>query len=215
MTLLSASVAGTALADPARLISFVEVRSDRADQAVADLRRYAHSLGEGVPQARIELLRELGRPERFVLLESADDLQALTQAEGRSRALLDALTAQLAAPSDRRSHREFGTAAAPVAVPQRTALCAITHLDIGGPVRPLAEEALGRFAAAARGSPGNLGFEVWQQLDRGNHFNIVAVWSDRASLDAFAASPEAREFRASVAPLIGSPYDERLYRREP
>ena len=75
------------------------------------------------------------------------------------------------------------------------------------------QAALLRVMDAARHSQGNSSFEAWQQTNRPNHFNIVALWSSLGRLNDFAASAAAREYRTSVAPLIGSLYDERFYRR--
>jgi hypothetical protein len=54
---------------------------------------------------------------------------------------------------------------------------------------------------------------VRRQTDRPDHFNLVAMWTSRAKFNDFASVPAAREFRKSVASSLGSPYDERLYRR--
>jgi quinol monooxygenase YgiN len=68
-------------------------------------------------------------------------------------------------------------------------------------------------AAAARQSDGNLGFEILQQIDRPNHFNLISAWLGESPFHAFTSSAPARVFRQTVAPLLGSPYDERLFRR--
>ena len=81
------------------------------------------------------------------------------------------------------------------------------------PSRSRGAAALLRFATEARRSPGNLRFDVWQQTDRTNHFNLIAVWTRREKFNDFTSGPAAREFRKSVASMVGSPYDERLYRR--
>ncbi len=182
------------------------------------------------------ILQEVDRPGRFVLLERAADTATLTQLERRARPVLQSLDALLIAPLDRRAYRELDTgcreggrsappppsaASAPPVVAAEAGstgpgaprpLYVIAHLDIAGPMRPGPADTLARLAGAACRSPGSLGFEVWQQLNRGNHFNLVVAWSRRRDLDAFAASRAAREFRQSVGPWIGSPYDERLYR---
>jgi hypothetical protein len=41
----------------------------------------------------------------------------------------------------------------------------------------------------------------------------VAGWSTLRHFDAFAAGAATREYRLAVTPIIGSLYDERLYRR--
>src|SRR5262249_12124915 len=138
------------------------------------------------------------------------------RAEAAANGLLEPLSRLLLAPLDRRTHRELTDEAAPPANSRRPrrdeGLYVIAHVDIGGPARAQDEAAPQRSAAHARRSEGNRSFEVWQQLDRTNHFNLVSFWSDRSHFQSFAASDGAREFRKLVGPLIGSPYDERFYR---
>ena len=65
-----------------------------------------------------------------------------------------------------------------------------------------------------RGQPGHVRFDVYQQSEpRLNHFTLVMVWTGRAAFDAYGASAVWRRFMRDVTPLLGSPYDERLYRR--
>ena len=70
-----------------------------------------------------------------------------------------------------------------------------------------------QFAVTARQSEGNLGFVAWQQTERPNHFNLISGWLSDSQFRAFAATRAARDFRRIVGPLLGSPYDERLFRR--
>ena len=115
-------------------------------------------------------------------------------------------------PLDRRANRAFRDDTPSAPAPSR-ALYAVTHLDLAPVDEARGTTALQHLVDAARKSPGNLRFEAWQQANRPNHFNLIASWSSRASLDEFTHSAAAREYRAIVAPLIGSPYDERLYQR--
>ncbi len=225
--LLGAGALPQAHADPARFITYIEVRSDAAPRAEAILREYARALRAGAVSSRVTVLQEIDRSERFVLLESAARAEALVALERQSQPLLQSLDPLLTAPPDRRAFRELsagcaqrsardGSAAAPArrarphAMPRT--LYVVTHLDIGGPMRPGPSDALALLAGAACRSPGNLRFQVWQQADRGNHFNLVEVWQRRSDVDTFAASAAARRFRNAVAPWLGSPYEERLYR---
>ena len=199
--------------DHADVLTFIETRADAADHGNAVLRRYASALRrDGRSQPSVELLQEVARPERFVLIESSETVEP--GSDTRRSPNLEELSDVLTAPPDRRSHREFGdSAAANVAAPgKRATLYVITHVDIGPPDRPRGEAALRRWAVEARQSPGIRSFRIWQQTDRVNHFNIIAVWNARESFDAFAASPAAREFRQAVGSLLGSLYDERLYK---
>ena len=220
MTIVSLPMAGVAAdsaAAPARVSTFIEVRTDGVERAERLLRAYAEALHAGDSAARIALLQETDRRERFVLLESAADSQRLLTLEMQEQPRVDSLSALLAAPLDRRTHRDFGpaSAAGPSAEhggSSKQPLYVVAHVDIAGPVSAGPQAALERVATAARGAAGNIDFEVWQQSNRGNHFNVIAEWNARPDFERFASSEAAREFRASVAPVLGSLYDERLYR---
>jgi quinol monooxygenase YgiN len=191
-------------------LTFIEVRSDAVDRCRIILREYVSAVHQPATAQSVRVLEEIGRPERFVLLESAADLAA---SAGR-HTLEERLGALLTAPPDRRAHRELGdsTVSKPDAQTS-SSLYVIAHLDVAPLERSKGETALLHLASEARRSQGNLAFELWQQTDRANHFNLIAVWNSRAKFDDFTAGTAAREFRKSVASLLGSPYDERLYRR--
>jgi quinol monooxygenase YgiN len=208
-------LSGTAAAAEAtRVLTFIEVRSDGAGKTI--LKRYAAALRHSPASPHVEVVEEIGRPERFVVIETAASADALAAADTAAQSVLTPLNELLTAPPDRRTHNDFG--AAPVG-PSETGLEAasslyvIFHLDLGPPDQKRGEAALSQLIDAARHSPGNLRFEAWQQSNRPNHFNIIAVWSGRAKLNDFTASAAARDFRTTVGPLIGSLYDDRLYER--
>jgi quinol monooxygenase YgiN len=213
-----------ARADAVRLLTFVEARSDAASNAQALLRQYAQAMRGDAAPIDVQVLQQVGRPEHFVLLESSDRPDLLVERERQAQPVLESLEMLLAAPLDRRMHRSFvppcgsgAGGAAPLSTSARAragrrgATYVIAHLDIAGPVGEPLRAALESLAAAACHATGNELFDVWQQIDRGNHFNLVARWSSRSALSAFAASTAAREFRATVGPRLGSPYDERIY----
>jgi quinol monooxygenase YgiN len=62
-----------------------------------------------------------------------------------------------------------------------------------------------------RGHRGNLGFQVWRQTNRSNHFTVVEDWAGRSEFEAHTAAAETREFRTALAEMTGALYDERLY----
>ena len=56
-------------------------------------------------------------------------------------------------------------------------------------------------------------FDIYQQGDpRANHFTMFVVWSSRRAFEDYADTPQWLQFRQALAPLLGAPYDERLYR---
>jgi quinol monooxygenase YgiN len=205
-------------AEPGGSLTFIEVSVAARGHAANVLRDRAGSLREHTsPSAQIILLQEIARPERFALVELESPTVA-THGAQEMNSLPGSLEDELIAPLDRRANREFepdmGSTGAKIDT--RANVYVIAHLDLALPAPPdraRAEAALHQFATAARQSDGNLGFAVWQQTERPNHFNLISGWLSDSQFRAFAATRAARDFRRIVGPLLGSPYDERLFRR--
>jgi quinol monooxygenase YgiN len=159
-------------------------------------------------------MQEISRPERFVVLEG-EPSTASTAAKTESHAWTDGLKDDLAAPPDRRLNHEFDETdtASGLQVDVRANFYVVAHMDIASQDRVGVEASLRKLAAAVRRSDGNLGFEILQQTDRPNHFSLIGAWLAESPFRAFAASAAARDFRQTIGPLLGSPYDERLFRR--
>lgn len=224
LSLLGAGPLLQARGDPGRFLTLIETTSDASHRTQDMLREYARALRRGTTPPEVTVLQEVGWRERFVLVERAEDAEALTALEQRAQPALRLLGTSLAAPLDRRAYRDLGlgcrngspapgmTLVSPAPPGSPEPLYVVAHLDIAGPMHAGPQQALARLAGAVCRSAGNLRFEVWQQANRANHFDLIAVWKRRSDFEAFAASGAARAFRESVGPWLGSPYDERLYR---
>ena len=202
-------------AEPLWALTFIEVRVDARGNAGGVLRQQASALREHTSwPAQIMLLQEVSRPERFVLVER-EKPEVSTGGERETHSVTEPLTDELTAPPDLRMNREFSEVALATGAKAdvRANVYVVAHLDIGAPERARVEAALRQLSIAARQSEGNLRFDVWQQTDRTNHFNLVSGWITESQFRAFAASRAARDFRQTVGPLLGSPYDERMFRR--
>ena len=193
----------------AAAITFIEVSVEARGHAGGVLRQQANA-----SHGQIISLQEISRPERFVVLER-EPPDVLTARGRGTRALIESLTDDLIAPPDQRSNHEFDeiTTAPGQRVDARANFYVVTHVDIAPPDQSQIETALRKLAAAARQSNGNLSFEILQQIDRPNHFNLISAWIGESPFRAFTSSAAARQFRQTVGPLLGSPYDERLFRR--
>ena len=197
------------------VLTFVEVRVEMRGHAANVLRQQANAAREHPTSSRrIVMMQEIARPERFAVLER-EAPAVLTADGGRPLAVTEGIADDLIAPPDQRLGREFDEIATThgARVDERANFYVITHVDIAASNLTRVETALHDLAAAARQSNGNLGFEILQQINHPNHFNLVSAWLGEAPFRVFAASAGAREFRQTVAPLLGSPYDERLFRR--
>jgi quinol monooxygenase YgiN len=202
-------------AGPESLLTFIEVRVEMRGHAGNSLREQVNAAREhqGSP-GQIVMMQEIARPERFVMLERG--APGVLAAGGMNpRTFTEGITDDLVAPPDQRLNREFDETATTnrARIDARASFYVITHVDIAAQDLTQIETALHKLAAAARQSSGNLGFEILRQTNHPNHFNLVSGWVGEAPFRAFAESAGAREFRRAVAPVIGSPYDERLFRR--
>jgi quinol monooxygenase YgiN len=197
------------------VLTFVEVRVEMRGHAAGVLRQQANAARDHQTSSRqIVMMQEIARPERFAVLERQAPA-VLTADGGRPLAVTEGIADDLIAPPDQRLNREFDEIETThgARVDERANFYVITHVDIAASNLTRVETALHDLAGAARQSNGNLGFEILQQINHPNHFNLVSAWLGEAPFRVFAASAGVREFRQTVAPLLGSPYDERLFRR--
>jgi quinol monooxygenase YgiN len=197
------------------VLTFVEVRIEMRGHAGAALRQQANAASEHqASTGQIVMMQEIARPERFAVLERAAP-GVLTGNGMNPRTFTEGITDDLVAPPDQRLNLEFDAIATPNGprIDAHANFYVITHVDIAASDLTQIETALHKLAAAARQSSGNLGFEILRQTSHPNHFNLVGAWLGEAPFRAFAESAGAREFRRTIASVIGSPYDERLFRR--
>jgi quinol monooxygenase YgiN len=47
-----------------------------------------------------------------------------------------------------------------------------------------------------------------------NHFQLIEVFRDMRAFDAHVSAAHTMQFRTTLQPLLGAPYDERLYRAD-
>jgi len=196
------------------VLTFVEVRIGTRGHAGGILRQQANAAHEQqASSGQVVMLQEIARPERFAVLER--EAPGVSTAGGmKFRTFTEGITADLIAPPDQRLNHEFDEVATTngAGIDARASFYVITHIDIAAQDLTQIETALHKLAAAARQSNGNLSFEILRQTNHPNHFNLVSGWVGEAPFRAFAESAGAQEFRRAVAPVIGSPYDERLFR---
>jgi len=163
------------------------------------------------------VMQEMARPERFATLEhKASSSDSRTTVARNSRAFPESILDDLIAPPDQRAYRVFKkvvAASTGLSSDSPANYLVITNLDVALPSLGQVEAALHRVTAAVRGSDGNLGIEILQQVDRPNQFALITAWIGEAPFHNFTATAGAREFRRTIAPILDSPYDERLFRR--
>jgi quinol monooxygenase YgiN len=197
---------------PIHVATYVEVAAPSARNAVALLRQYRDATRQESGNMRAEIAREMGRANRFVMLEIWKDQGAL-DAHGKSAgtaAFRDKLKVIQNAPYDERVHNAFNVG--PNDAIAKRAVVVVSHVDVPPPKKDDVIAALNPLADATRRDPDNLRFEVVQQTSRPNHFTVIEAWKSQKSYDAARGEGVQRQFRDKLGPMLGALYDERLYR---
>lgn len=215
MFLLAASPAPHVLAqtaDPSIIgVTTVNVDPGAADKTVELLQVYRAAALRQAGNGEVLVLREINWPNRFVMYESwkgqanYDDNEGSPQTLGLREALR-----LLEGSIDRRNYHVISKA--PPKPAAAGALYAVLHLDVFPPGLPAKLEAGREVSATARVQDGNLRYEVTQQVNPPiSHTNFLSAWTNLDAYNAYQNSKYARQFRETVGPLLGSPFDERVY----
>lgn len=105
--------------------------------------------------------------------------------------------------------------AAALASAQPAQLYVVTYVDVYPNFAADAVKLLTEFRDASLKDKGAVRFEVLRDVGRPNHMAIVEVWSSRQAYEAHRMQPYTRQFREKLQPMLGSPFDERLYNSLP
>ncbi len=87
----------------------------------------------------------------------------------------------------------------------------VIHVDL---MRDHAEQGvtlLRHYAEAARKENGSGMSELLEEIGRPNHLTLVEEWRNREAYEQHLSLPQTVQFRTSLQPMLGSPFDERLH----
>ena len=212
---LAAGSAARAQAGPDAIygVTSLDVAPDAVAQGVAILKQYRDAAPKQAGNLGVDLLQELGGPNRFVIYETWKDQAAYDANEkaDRTAQLRSKLAPITGAPYDRRDYHVISVGPAKTA-PAAGAVYMQLHLDVFPPGLAPALAAVKQVAEAARKGEGNLRYDVVQSVKINvSHMTLFAVWQSRKAFDDYEKSAYGRRFRDAIGPLLGSPYDDRLY----
>lgn len=218
-TILAPALLAPARGQPAQadgnavyLVTYVEVMPNAAVPAATELKRYRDAARRGDGNLRLDVLAEIARPDRFVIVEGWRDKAAL-DAHAQSAGAIqveEKLKPMEDAPFDERvTHVLFLGRSADVN--RAGAIYVVTHIDVIPPGLTACLAALKTMSADTPNDPGNIGYEVLQQSNRANHFEVLEEWADRKAADSHAMAEHTRAFREALIPIRGALYDERFY----
>jgi len=194
-------------------LTALDVAPSAINQGVAVLRQYREGALKQAGNMGVTLLQETDWPNRFVIYEGWKDQAAYDANEkaAHTAELRDKLKAIAGSPYDRRDYHAVAVG------PSRPASGADTiymqlHLDVFPPGIEPTLAAAKAVAEAARKGEGNLRYDVVKSVrPPQSHTTFLAAWQNRKAFDAYEESTYARQFRDTVGPLLGSPFDDRLY----
>ena len=87
----------------------------------------------------------------------------------------------------------------------------VTHIDVMPNFSDGANKAIQKYAADSRKDKGAVNVVGLVQDGRPNHFTIVEIWQTRADFEAHSGQQHTKEFRDTLQPMLGAPFDERLH----
>lgn len=194
-------------------VTTLDVAPAAAAQGVALLRQYRAGALKQAGNSGVTLLQEVEWPNRFVIYEGWTNQSAFEANEkaAHSSELRDKLRPIAGAPYDRREYHVITVGPSqPPAGPDTVYMQ--LHLDVFPPGIEPTLAAAKAVAEAARKGDGNLRYDVVRSAKPPqSHTTFLAAWRDRKAFDAYESSAYARQFRDTVGPLLGSPFDDRLY----
>ena len=194
--------------------TYVDVKPSSTAAGAALLTQYQRATHADAGNVGVNALQEIGRSNRFVIIETWKDQAAFAGHEqaAHTAQFRDQLRAIHLSPYDQRVTHGFAVDPLPQAAgPQ--AIYVVTHVDVPGARRAEAESLLKQLFGSSRTDPGRVRHDIYQQNEpRTNHFTIFAVWNGQDAMDASGSTPHSLQFREALAPMLGALYDERLYR---
>jgi quinol monooxygenase YgiN len=199
-------------AAPIHVATYIEIVAASVKDGAALLTQYRDASRKENGNMRAEVAREIGRPNRFVVLEVWKD-QAAFEAHGKSAgtsAFRDRMKTIHGAPHDERVHNTLNVGPNDAAG-SKGAIIVVSHVDVPPPRKDECIAALNPLADGSRKGGGSQRFEVVQQTSRPNHFTVVEAWKDKKAYDASRSADAQRQFRDKLGPMLGALYDERLY----
>jgi quinol monooxygenase YgiN len=193
--------------------TYVDVQPSSTSEGIALIKRYREASRTEEGNSCVDVVQETSRSNRFVVVEVWKDQSSFDAHEqaGQTALFRAGLKRIHNSPYDQRVHHAFANDPVPPAAEADT-LCVVTHVDVPPPRKDETEILLKSLAEASRKDEGNVSYDIFQQSSRPNHFTVFAVWKHGNAYAVHEMKPHTRQFREALGPMLGAPYDERLYK---
>ena len=209
--------AATAPTTAVYVTTFFEVLPGAARQAADMLKEYRSGTRNEPGVLQADLYQEIGTPSRLVSNEVWRDMAAYNAhvAAAARSALAQKMQPIEYGPPDARTHFARFVSVKNDA-PAANSIFVLSHLDVTPPAVPTLLELMGPLTENSAKEPGVQVYEILRQgqmPDTGNHFRLFEVWASEKAWQDHNMAPHTQDFRNKLAPLLGTPYDQRKYLR--
>ena len=193
-------------------VSYVEVMPSSKAAAVSAFKQYRDASRKEEGFVRVELFEQAGWPGHLNVIETWANPKAFEAhtAAAHTKEWRSKIDQIRVSEYDQRPYKTLAVGPAPAGSQDR-ATYVISHVDIGGQGTN-ASELLNRLAETSRKETGNHRFDVLQHTMRANHFTVIEAWQNDKALEAHATAAHTRQYRDGIAPISGSPLDQRVYK---
>ncbi len=193
--------------------TYIELMPNALGSGAVLLKRYRNASRKEAGNLRVDVLAEIARDNRFVIISVWSD-KAAFDAHVQSAAGMqfrEKFKAIEDAPADERANRQLYLNRG--ANDHRSGtIYVVTHVDVIPPGTDTCMAALRTMSADTAKDAGNISYyNALQQLDHANHFTVVEEWTSRKATTNHAMAAHTRAFRDKLKPIAGALCDERFY----
>jgi quinol monooxygenase YgiN len=166
---------------------------------------------------RFDVDQEVQRSNFFVLIETWNnqaDYHAFL-ASDTTQALFQQLAQFQIAPTDERDGTLIEAGKLAEAPTHAGEIEVVTHIDVIPTFLDQAKPLILQFVFTSANDPGVREFLLVSWDDITNHFQLIERFQNKHTFDLHVSAQHSVQFRNSLQPFIGAPYDERLYTTHP
>jgi quinol monooxygenase YgiN len=198
------------------VVVYVELRPDSRPQGERLLDRLAsNAIDAGA--LRFDVDQEVQRANFYVLIETWKNQAAYDAflALVKTQSLLTQLESFLIAPLDERDGTLIEAGKSAIAPTHAGETEVVTHIDIIPTFLTQAQPLIQQFVSDSTNDPGVREFLLvsWDGIT--NHFQLIERYQSGLAFDNHVSAQHSVQFRTSLQPFIGAPYDERVYVTHP
>jgi quinol monooxygenase YgiN len=198
---------------PSYVLIYLEFAPSTVANATALLKAYRDASRREPGAMTVDIYQEAGHPHRFVLREIWQDRPAADRhmSAAATTQLITAIKPIHLGNPQVGFHIPYWLAPAKAAGANDAFV--ISHIDVGGNNVPRLKTILDALGPASANDAGLVRYEILDEVPaHANHFRFFEQWSSEANWAAHHTAAHTRQFRDSVTPILGTPYDQRLYR---